>query len=322
VKQESGRVPERAELEAMVADGEAQATEGRRFPAAPDRYRELRASRQRASEIVVEALGLSDAARAELQRLKDDHDAALRRFAFEAKEHTLHGSAEASRRLEALAGAERTVLDPDRLDEHSPWITSSPPVVFIRATPTGGDLHDSSLDEGNVWAKWRCTTAHLSSGTEKVSFFHAWQNPHQSLVLADITVKLNLTGHFECSAEGWGVPAGWFTEERSVGDLAARLTLRPLWIPYDPSQHPQNAVQLERLVAVAGVFDDTEETAVNASALLTATRFAVPAASSILIEAAVAVDYANSTDVDFASGDDFRVSRPYCFVTVPRHPNL
>jgi hypothetical protein len=304
----------------MVADGEAQATERRRT-AAPDNYPTLSASRKRASEIMIRALGLSDADRSELQSLKDEHEAAMRRFAFDAKEQTLQGSAEASRRLEALAGAERAVLDPDRIDTHSPWITSSPPVRFVRASPTGGDLYDSSLDDGNSWAKWRCTTSHHSSGTEKVSFFHVWQNPHQSLALADISIKLNLTGHLECSAEGWGVPAGWFTEELSVADLGARMTIRPLWTAYDPSQHPHDAVQLQRLIALAGVLDDTEQTAVNASASLT-TQFAVPAEAYILIEAAVAVDYANSTDVDFASGDHFRVSRPYCFVTVPRHLNL
>ena len=56
--------------------------------------------------------------------------------------------------------------------------------------------------------------------------------------------------------------------------------------------------------------------------MLRTISFAVPAQAYILIEASVAVEYANMTDVDFASGDDFRVGCPYCFVTVPRQMNV
>lgn len=80
-----------------------------------------------------------------------EHDAALRRFAFEAKERTIEASAEASRRLDALAGSERAALDLMPVDAHSPWITYLPPVYFIRSS-LGATLHDSQLEEGKSWA--------------------------------------------------------------------------------------------------------------------------------------------------------------------------
>lgn len=90
---------------------------------------------------------------------------------------------------------------------------------------------------------------------------------------------------------------------------------------HDASQPPHDSVALERLIATGGVLSHSEQTSVNESVLVRTIRFAVPADASILIEASVAVDYAGMTDLDFASGDDFRVGCPNCFVTMPRQMN-
>lgn len=313
--------PDLSKLEAMVAEAEAKATELR--PAAPalDRYPGLQASREGLSSIVTHALTLTEADRSKLDRLRREHDAELRRFADDAKRVSIEGSAEASRRLDALATAERAALAalPDD-DWRNPWVPSWPPVYFIRSSP-GGSLVDSQIAEAHTRAKWRCTTGSLSSGSEKLSFFHLWQNPKDSWALADISVRLNLTGHFECSAEGWGVPAGWWSESRSDAEVSARLAVWPLWLSHDPSQPPQHSVRLARLAATAGVFDSSEQTSINQSVLVRTVRFAIPAEAFILIEACVVLDHAGSADVDFASGD-FRVECPYCFVTLPTNVNM
>jgi hypothetical protein len=264
--------------------------------------------------VLTEALALTDAHRSELDRVAGEHDVELRRLAKDAKQVAIEGSAEAARRLEALATSERAALHALSDDWRNPWVPSWPPVYFIRSTP-GGLLGDTHIEEAKSWAEWRCATQ-LHRGTEKLSFFHLWQNPEDHTVLAVISVRLNLTGHFECSAEGWGLPAGWWSETRSKADLSARLTIWPLWLPHDPSQQPQYSLPVASLDVTAGVFSDSEQTSINESLLVRTTRFAVPAEAYILIEASVAVEVSGSADVDFASGN-FRVGCPYCFVTVP-----
>src|SRR5215217_8787436 len=105
MERQSADKHDRAELEAMIAEAEAKSTELRPAAAAADPA--LRASRERASAVVMGALALTEADRSELDRLGQEHEAALRRFAFEAKERTIEASAKASRRLDALAGSER-----------------------------------------------------------------------------------------------------------------------------------------------------------------------------------------------------------------------
>ena len=72
------------------------------------------------------------------------------------------------------------------------------------------------------------------------------------------------------------------------------------------------------MVGAAGVFGDTEQVAISESALVRTSRFAVPARESILIEGSVILDHTGIADADFASGDDFRIGCPNCFVTLPR----
>ena len=312
---ESVRKPELAELEAMVSEGEAKAIKLRPSGPIPDQDQVLRSSRERASAIVMDALGLTDDDRSKLDGLVREHDAELRRLADDAKRRAVDRSHETSERLDALASSDRAALAGLTEDWRNPWVPSWPPVYFIRSTP-GATITDSHLEEAKTWAKWQCSTPSLSSGTEKLSFFHLWQNSKDDLVLADISVRLNLTGQFECSAEGLGVPAGWFWENRSEADVSARLTIWPMWTAHDPSLQPHHTLAISDLVVTAGVFGHSSDTSINQSPLLRTRRFAVPAGNFILIEASVALDHVGISEVDFASGD-FRVGCPTCFVTVP-----
>lgn len=307
--------PESSELEAMIAEAETKAVQRRPTAPAPQLNRGLRASREVTTAVVMQALALTDADRAALDRLGCEHEAELRRLAADTKRIAIKGSAERSRRLDALVMSERSALRAIPDDWRNPWVPSWPPVYFIRSTP-GGRLGETHIEDAKSWAKWQCTTPALSSGTEKLSFFHLWQNSYDYLVLADISVRLNLTGHMECRAEGWGVPAGWFNESRSEADLSARLTVRPLWLPHDPSQQPQYSLRAASLDVTAGVLSQSRQTSISESFLVRTVRFAVPAEAFILIEGSVELDYLGIADVDFTSGD-FRVACPYCFVTVP-----
>ena len=302
--------PALSQLEEMVAEAEAKASEGRPTRSSPDQHPELRASRERASTIVIDALDLSNEDRVALDRLTREHDVELRRLADDSKQVALKDSTAASRRLDAGAIAERdglAVLPDD--DMRKPAVAT---VSFVRTSP-GGSLHDSHIEEGQSWAKWRCTTPNLSSGSEKLSFFHLWKNPRKSWVLADISVRLNPVGHFECDAEGWGLPGGWWTETRSEAEVSAGLAVWPLWLPQDAPQPLLQNIPLARLIATAGVFSASEQTSVKQSVLVSMVRFYIPAKSYVLIEASIALDHAGSADADFASGD-FRVQCPSCFI--------
>jgi hypothetical protein len=293
-------VPDVAELEALIA--EAEKADPRPIRTAPEVHPALRAHREEASALLSGALALHDADLTELARVGREHDAELRRLADDARRSAIEQSAEAAERLDAVVMSERAALQALREDWRNPWVPSWPPVYFIRSTP-GARLGDTHIEDAKSWAKWDC-------------FFHLWQNTEEQLVLADISVRLNLTGHFECSAEGNGVPAGWFWENRGTADVSARLTIWPLWIAHDPLQQPQHIVPVADLTVTAGVFSHSADTSINQSLLVRTARYAVPTEAFILIEASVALDHIGISDLDFASGD-FRVGSPYCFVTVP-----
>jgi hypothetical protein len=312
--------PDVANLEAMVAEAEAKSRELRRATARPrDDYPVLRASGESASSIVTDALALSDASRADLDRIRQEHASELRRRAEDSKNAAINGSGAASKRLDALVGAEPAARDLDVSDEWgNPWLPFWPSVLFVRSS-LGGTLVDSHLEDSASWAKWQCT-AELSGDTEKVSFFHLWQNPKRRWKLADISVRLTPLGHFECSAGGWGFPGGFWSESRTEATVSAHLSVWPLWLPHDESHAPQDSVELERLVATARYFDDSEQAAISQSVLVQTARYAVPPEGWILIEASIALDPGGSAEVDFASGG-FRIGCPLCFLTLPTATN-
>ena len=152
------------------------------------------------SAILTGALALSEKDRAEIHRLAGQHDDGLRRTAADAKRQAIEHSEAAARRLDEIVIADHAALAGDPGDPMAP---SWPSVAFIRTTP-GAGIPDSHIEESNSWAKWYCTQPSLSSGREKLSFFFLWQNPKKALALADISLRLTILGHFECSAEGWG----------------------------------------------------------------------------------------------------------------------
>jgi hypothetical protein len=311
--------PDVSTLEAMVAEAEARAIQ-RRPPVGGDaggRQRDFDAI----SAIVTKALPLPEAELSEIERITQEHSERLRRLASDMKQEAVDRSGDALQRLETFAAAEREALDALPADGwRNPWVPSWPPVYFIRSTP-GGSIPDFHIEDAKSWAKWRCSRPSLDSGIEKLSFFHLWQNPKQGWALADISVRLNPLGHFECSAEGWGLPAGWYTESHSDAELSAQLAVWPLWLPQDVSQPPQHTITLARLTATAGVFDDSSSTSINQSVLVKTVRYAVPAQAFILVEASVVLDHQGAADVDLAS-DDFRVGCPTCFVTLPTDVNM
>ena len=304
-----------SELEARIAAAERRALEQRPRRPARDRDRTLAARREQASAIVDRALAFSDADRSELGRLLSEHDSALRRLGEETKAQAIGGSTEVGRRLDELARAEQDALHALPDDWRNPWVPSWPPVYFIRTTP-GAHLLDSHIEDANNWAKWQCSTPELTSEGEKVSFFHLWQNTGDALVLADVSVRMNLAGYFEVSAEGVGLPGGWFWENRSDADVSAQLTVWPLWLAHDPAQQPQHSIPLADLSVTAGVFSHSTDTSLESSVLVRTSRYPIPAQAFVLIEASIVLEHVGAAELDLASGD-FRVAAPYCFVTVP-----
>jgi len=105
------RSPDQSDLESMIAAAEAEAMESLRAAPAPDRYPALRASRDRISAIVTDALARIDVDGSELDRLQREHNAELRRIAEDAKRDAIERSEEASRRLEAAVKSQRDALD-------------------------------------------------------------------------------------------------------------------------------------------------------------------------------------------------------------------
>lgn len=305
-------------LEAMVAEAEAQAY---KLISAAGIKAGDQPRRDRMASIVLDALGLTDPDRSEIEALGIEHDSELRRVDDDAKRRALDGAGKASERLDELARAERVVLGALPGDDwRNPWVPSWPPVYFIRSTP-GGSIPYSLIDDGDNRAKWQCSTPSISGGREKLSFFHLWQNPNDTLAIADISVRLNVVGHVQCSAEGWGIPAGWFSESRSEADLSAQLAVWPLWLPADASQRPDDSVPLARLTATAGVLSDSNGTSVTASVLVKTARYVIPANGFILIEASVVLDHSGGAEADFASGD-YMIKCPTCFVILPTDINM
>lgn len=311
--------PNRDELEEMVASVEASPF--------------VQGSRQRArsttppvarDDVIAAALGgisgMGDV-QAELERRRRERQVELRRFRDESKRRVIEESSGAAQRLADQLRAQRDVFDatapePDGI---APWVPESTPVLFIRSS-AGGILRDSQVD-GDSWAKWECTVsaeAIEQTASERVSFYHLWQNPGRRTVLVDINVGMSVRGHADCEAHGMGVPAGWFwPDTRADVDVSARLTVWPLWIP--EAAEPVHAVSLASISARAGSFGDAEATAITANVGLRAARYAVPREAYILIEASVVGDfttYSGDGAVDLASGG-FRVDCPYCVVVVP-----
>jgi hypothetical protein len=264
--------------------------------------------------------GLGDL-QSELERRRQEREAGLRRFRDASKRRASLHSDTVAQRLAGRLIAWRDVFDAaaPEPDGVAPWVPETTPVLFIRSS-AGGTLRDSQVD-GSSWAKWECTVsadAIERTATERVSFYHLWQNPGRRTVLVDVNVGMTVRGHAGCEAHGMGVPAGWFwPDTRSDVDVSARLTVWPLWIP--EAAEPVHTVPLASISARAGSFGDAEATAISANVVLRTARYAVPREAYILIEASVVGDFTTTSgdgEVDLATGS-FRVDCPYCVVIVP-----
>jgi hypothetical protein len=318
--------PDLSTLESMITSAETNPTP---IPTAPGAGppAALRASRERVSTNTLDALARLGMDRAQLDQLRSEHAAELRRFANKAKRDTIERSAEESRRLTALVASQRAALDVLPVDPWGPGSELLLSVDFIRSWPTPANLRDWHQEPGLNWAKYAIQDSGggvLSQVKEKVSFYIVWQNRRNVTVLADILVRLTVNGHCECNAEGLGVAAWFFPHSRSRADISAQLTLWGLWTDPAP-QLKAHVVPLETLSATGGFLGDTVATSISAAPAVVTTGFAIPAQAFILIEASIAVDYeflSGSVDLDFASTNLLGVGCPYAVVTLPPATNM
>lgn len=311
----------------MIASAEAEQIESLRPAPDPERYPVLRASRDGISAILTDALARIDMDDSALERLQCEHNAELRRIAEDAKREAVERSGEASRRLEAQVSSQRAALDALPDDPFGPGSHLLLSALFVRSSPTAGNLKDSHLEPGLNWAKWRSQVsgdAIRRQTSEKISFYILWQNPKDVSILADFLVRLTINGHCECSASWGGVASWFFPDSRSEVEISARLTMWPLWLP-DAPRLPVYIAPIANVYAEGGFLGDSQGGSISAAPAVVTTQFAIPANGYVLIEASVVAehDYLDgSADADFASGDLFGVGFAYGVVTVPPEMNV
>jgi len=313
---EGARAPDRDELERMVASAD------RRRRASPtERPTSAPLANDDAFAAVLGAIDGMAEARAELERRRDDRRVELKRFREESRARSVELAAGAADRLAVEIKGHRDLFDAVAPDPGgvAPWVPETTPVMFIRSTP-GGSLRDSQVD-GDTWAKWESSSsadAITHKATERLSFYHLWQNPRRRTQLVDVSVGMTIRGHADCEAHGMGVPSSWFWDDtRSDVDVSARLTVWPLWVPEASEQ--MHAVPLASIHARAGAFSDSESASISTNVFLHTARYAVLGDAYILIEASLVADfsaYDGEGSVDMAAGS-FRVDCPYCVVVVP-----
>lgn len=311
------REPDRTELESLVASFEAGSTAAR-----PQRQRAVSAVATRQGQVqeAFDSVAGWDELRRRSEAIRSEHASDITRSIAESKRVAAERAAADGQRLESLANAARVVLD-DRAPEPdgvAPWVPDRQPVLFIRSTP-GATLRDSHIEQDANWAKWEASAsgdAIATTGSEKLSFFHLWQNPRRRTLLVDITVGLTLRGHASANADGMGFPAGLLWADSQVDvDVSAQLSVWPLWLAHAPQ--PVHAVPVASSSARGGVFGDAETASISDNVYVQAVRYAVPRGAYILIEASVVADfrcYSGTAEADFASADSFRVDCPYCVV--------
>jgi hypothetical protein len=326
------RKPNLSKLEKIVALAERGARKSKKPASAKDPRSALRAIQKKAEAVWAAALPQLD--RKELGRLQRQHDVELRRLSDNARRRINGGAAEASRRLDALVAAERTVLDALPADPFGPGSNLLLKVDFIRSWPTPENLRDSHQAPGVNWAMFAFGSGNRHGVfDEKVSFYNVWQNPRDQAVLVDVLVRLTALGWAEANAGGLGTSVlwGWASEYgRSRVDVSAELRLWGLW--EDPAPiFLVDSVPLGSCSASGGVFSDRDAVSIgtlvgdqyNALApALQTTGFPVPAGGSILIEASLnchcECSLLGSASAFFAS-DYFRqkVGWAYAVVTLP-----
>jgi hypothetical protein len=310
------RVVDHSELEQIIAAAEAAAVGPR--VAALTTNDPGRAERTTSTNLMY-ALRQLGARHGELDRLRDEHEADLHRVAAESRRRSMEGAVEAWQRMDALARRERAVWQilPD--DPWKPWSQVLLSVLFVRAWPTAGNLHESHLEPGLNFAKYRVRKT--PAGPEKVSFYILWQNPRDVWVEADILVRLAAYGHGECHADGGGVGSWFGLTSRSEAHLSAQLTLWRMWTSPTTTVTVDN-VPFDSFSASGGFFGDTDAHSINQAPTVSTSAFSVAPAGVVIIEASVVVDQVGlgSVDIDFASGaqpSGFSVGLPYAVVTLP-----
>jgi hypothetical protein len=310
------RKPDPSELERVVAATEMGTTDGGMEAtkrAQPDHKRRVSAS-------LLTAFRQLEAGHAELARLRAEHESELRKLAEESRKTAAEGAAEAWRRLQAFSRHDRAAFDVLADEPWKPWSDILLSALFVRAWPTVTNLQDWHLEPGLNTAKFR-VGGPPGGGTEKVSFYLLWQNQRDVWVEADILARIMAYGHGECHADGSGVGSWFGIVSRMQADVTAQLTLWQMWSSPATLQ-TVDSVPIASFSAQGGFFGATHAGAISLAPAVTATRFAIPPAGVIVIEASVVVEFSGlgSVDIDFASGADptgFSVGLPYAVVTVP-----
>lgn len=303
----------RSELEAIVADAEANPTLSRSAASKTRADDPRRQRRDRLSATVSEEIKRLPLDHGRLESLAREDRGVLRRRAEEARRSAVDAAGEAAKRLDALVTSPHGPLGVNPVDwEPGSFVLET--VDFIRSWPTPENLRDSHVGQASNWAEYAVNQSGDSLDrhfSERVSFYTFWRNPRQNAVVATALARLKVNGHCGCSAEGEGVASWFFDNSLAHVDVSARLTLWGLWT--DPALRvPVGNVPLGSVTARGGFFGDDAETSITAAPLVVGAGFPIPARAYILIEASVIADYElldGSVDLDFTSGA-FRIECP------------
>lgn len=175
---------------------------------------------------------------------------------------------------------------------------------------------DSQAAPFDSWARFNHKTSQYR-GTQKVSFYFYWPNPFADFAVINATTFMSASGHLKSHAP-WG-----FWVNTSWVHAAARFGL---WFGVPREVNP--AGYEERGLASTGAYGSattgggTNSTGVSAGLQLSKSMFAVPPATVVVFEVALAVDFENddgNIEADFRSGD-FRIACPLVVFSLLNSP--
>lgn len=243
----------------------------------------------------------------ELQRIVAKHKTDALQHASRQKD-TLHSSIlEQSKALRGLASKGDFFSNPSfSLD--TPFLIWTTPLMAAES---------ESVPFGS-FAKFKLATSKYQ-GTQKVGFYFFWANPYDDYAVINASTFMSATGHVKSHAP-WGIwpNASWVDVWALFG----------LWFgfPQDAASTPYDTAYLGSTGAYAHTFTGGETNAISISAgvNLNKTMFAVPPATVVVFEVALAVDYWNDEgdiEADFESGD-FKIACPVVVFSLLNSPQV
>jgi hypothetical protein len=221
--------------------------------------------------------------------LAKDKAATAKQFAALAKQR-MAGLANTRAALEHLA--------------NTAYLTTPIPVAtpfYIGARPVGF-LTDDHIEPWNNWGKPALQYDHDGSGSDRVSFYFAWQNPIDYLAVINCSADLMVNGHVKNLADD-----GIFTGGTATVKLRAELNV--FVGQFEISWQAGQKSDIDTIHAEgSGIFDvgALGDRDVVATSHLDCTSIEVDGDQIVVFEVAFVADYAiddGSIDIDFASGD-------------------